>query len=140
MCTIIQWFNLVLLGASAIMDLRKKEIPLVYLVSMSLAAVCECIFCREVALWLRLAGCLVGILFLVAGRFTKEAIGYGDGWMIAILGLQLGLRRQFEVLLFASLLSGVVALLYLWKRGWKRTGGIPFVPYLWIVYVGAMWI
>jgi leader peptidase (prepilin peptidase)/N-methyltransferase len=85
-----------------------------------------------------LAGGLVGVLFLGISKLSKEAIGYGDSWLIGILGILMGAREMLAVLFIASLLAAAGSLIILWKKRWNKKAAIPFVPFVAVVYLGAI--
>lgn len=89
-------------------------------------------------LWLGGAG--VGILFFVVSKFTKEAIGYADSWMILLLGIYLGLWDILWLLSISLIISGIVAVILLIKFKYSRKIAFPFIPFLAIAYIGVMWL
>ena len=138
MCKIADWMILVLLGMCSVSDARKKTMPAVLLILFSIAVVGFALFDNAVSTRFRVVGLFMGLLFLLISKCSKEAIGYGDSWLILLLGIHLGYLRALGVLFGASLLAGVVSVLFLWKRGWKKKATLPFVPFLSIAYLGAM--
>ncbi len=129
---------LVFLVILAILDWRKKEIPVLLMLFMSVAVVAFTVFCRTESVRSCVAGAGVGLLLFLVSKCTKEAIGYGDSWLILLLGVYLGGLRVVQLMFVASLLSAVCSLFYLWKCHWKRSATIPFVPFLTIAYLGDM--
>ena len=121
-------------------DLKKRCIPMMALVMMQCLAVIIVVLFGWDNLHLKVLGVLLGFFFLGISKWTREAIGYGDSWLILILGLQLGILKLLRLLLFASLLSGVVSLICLWAYKWKKTATIPFVPFLTIAYMGVVFV
>ena len=87
-----------------------------------------------------MGGIGIGILFFIVSKVTKEAIGYGDSWLILLLGLYLGASKVLQLLFAASLGAAVVSLFYLWKYHWKRNATLPFVPFLVLAYLGVMFV
>lgn len=138
MCQIENWVIFLLLVICSVSDLRKRTIPILFLLILSVAVLGFTIFGDSVGVRLRVGGALLGILFLLISKCTKEAIGYGDSWLILLLGIQLGYLEAIGVLFAASLLAGVASLFFLWKCNWKRNTSLPFVPFLSISYLGAM--
>lgn len=138
MCKIADWIIFVLLGMCSMSDARKKTIPAVLLIVFSVVVGGFVLFDNAVDVKFRVGGFLMGILFLLISKCSKEAIGYGDSWLILLLGIYLGYLHALEVLFGASLLAGIVSVFFLWKRGWKKKATLPFVPFLTIVYLGAM--
>ena len=138
MCKIADGIILLLLGICSVSDARKKTMPAVLLIVFSVLVVVIAWFNHAVSTRLRAGGLLMGILFLLISKCTKEAVGYGDSWLILLLGIHLGYLQAFVVLFGASLLAGVVSVFFLWRCGWKKKATLPFVPFLTISYLGAM--
>ena len=119
--------NVVMIGfalAASVCDWKKRTIPVKLLVVYTVAAFICALF------RIKIGGLLVGILFFLVSKITKEAIGYGDSWMITIFGMYLGGKELIRLLFTASFLACFVSLAIMWKQGWKREGSLPFVPFL----------
>lgn len=140
MCRVGDIFVLILLAICSFKDLKKREIPISLLIIMSIGVLVLSICCNTEPLWSRGSGLLLGIIFFIISKCTKEAVGYGDSWLILILGTHLGLFKVIQLLFFASLAVGVCSLFFLWRHQWKRSATIPFVPFLLIAYTGVMFI
>ena len=138
MCQIENWVIFLLLVMCSISDFKKKTMPAVLLIVFSITVLGFVIFGDSAGVRLRVGGAVLGMLFLLISKCTKEAIGYGDSWLILLLGIQLGYLEAISVLFAASLLAGVASLFILWKCNWKRDTSLPFVPFLSISYLGAM--
>lgn len=124
----------------ALCDFKERRIPVLLLIFMNVVAVFFHCFSPKVSLVSVGAGVMIGILFLGISKWTKEAVGYGDSWLMLILGIYLGGLKVLELLLLASLLSGVVSLFGLCVLKWKRNNTLPFVPFMLVSYLGVMWI
>ena len=85
-----------------------------------------------------MGGVAVGLLFFGISKVTKEAVGYGDSWLVTILGMYLGGRRLLEVILTATVLAGIFSLIFCVFQGWDRKRSIPFVPFLTVAYLGVV--
>lgn len=86
-----------------------------------------------------LAGFIVGVVFVGVSMITREALGYGDSWVLCILGIYLGVGKLMEVLATVwslLLIAAVVAFVKSRKSG-KFT--FPFIPFLLTGYLG-MWM
>ena len=138
MCQIENWVIFLLLVMCSVSDLRRKTIPIVLILVLGIAVIGFAIFGDSIGVRLRVGGAILGMLFLLISKCTREAIGYGDSWLILLLGIQLGYLEAICVLFVASLLAGVASLFFLWKCKWKRNTSLPFVPFLSVSYLGAM--
>lgn len=131
------------LGAGSAMDLRKREIPAVFLGGFAAAGIL-------MQLWTMLAekemgGCagwmaggVAGILLMGIAKVTDQAIGYGDAWTAAVLGVWLGILPMMEIVFLGLFLAaGYSAWLFLVKRA-GRKHRIAFLPFLMAGYL--VWI
>lgn len=126
-----------LLFLCAFLDLKSKRIPIVLLVLMNAVAALFWLFCGE-SIFSGCIGALIGGLFLLISKFTREAIGYGDSYLMLIFGIYLGGLRVLQLLFIATFLSGMVSLVCLGVLKWKRKTTIPLVPFMAIAYVGVL--
>lgn len=140
MCEIGDGIMLLLLGLCAWRDCKEKQIPLTLLLIMSGAAVLFAVFCPRESLGAIIGGAFVGALFFLISKLTKQAIGYGDSWLILILGVYLGASLALQLLLLASFMAGVCSLFLLIRNHWNKRIGIPFVPFMFLAYLGVMFL
>ena len=138
MCKIADWIVFALLTACSVSDARKKTIPYVLLLALGIAVVAFAFLCDGVSARMRVGGALMGAVFLLISKMSREAIGYGDSFLILFLGIHMGSLAALGVLFVAALLAAVVSLFFLWKCRWKRQATLPFVPFLTISYLGAI--
>ncbi|MBQ8804129.1 MAG: prepilin peptidase [Tyzzerella sp.] len=138
MCILANGIMLGYLGICGYSDWKSKEIPTFTMILFSISTVLLTIACSKGNIGLIAAGGVVGILFFGISKLTKEAIGYGDSWVITLLGIYLGGVKLLWVLFLASLGASLFSLFYLWKYHWKKSRTIPFVPFLFIAYLGVM--
>lgn len=129
---------LLYLGAVALWDIRMKKIP-VWMIGLGVTlALFWNLTVREIPGELAWSGAAVGILFLIIGKVTDEALGYGDGLVIFILGIYLGFWRLLAVLTGAYFLAAVFAGGILIRKGFcakKFKSSFPFLPFLAAAYV-----
>jgi len=76
---------------------------------------------------------LPGCLILLTGFFSRERIGYGDGWLMLALGMWMNTAELLR------LFSGGVMLGFLYSLGCRKRE-IPLVPFLTAAYVMEKWI
>lgn len=133
------WALIFLLGC-ACFDLRSRSMPVWFLVmgSIGTGIYRVCHMQHNPMLWMGGAG--IGLLFFLVSKCTKEAIGYGDSWIILLLGVYLGVWNVLWLLSIAFVLVGGMALVYLAKNTYGKTISIPFVPFLAIAYAGVMYL
>ena len=138
MCQIADWIMWAMLLVCGIFDWRKKEIPVVLLIGMSIVTIVFFACAGRDMLWSRVAGGGLGLLLFALGKWSKEAIGYGDCWIILLLGIYVGLWGVCQVLFVAFAIAGVTALFCLWFRRWNRKMTLPFIPFLVFSYLGVV--
>ena len=113
-----------LLGIS-VYDIWFRRISgFVLLVAGILAAGCTVV--KGAAWWpAAAAGALAGAMLLLTARLTREAVGYGDGWLVTVLGLYLGFWQLMEVLASAWVLLACAACICLARKRWSRKAALP---------------
>lgn len=75
------------------------------------------------------AGALPGFFLLWLAWVSQQAVGYGDGCVLTVIGLYLGFAAGTGILMTGLLMMCPVSLgVLLWKKDRKRT--LPFVPFL----------
>ena len=112
----------------AVFDIRYRKLPLwITLIGTVIGAVLM-ITMKELSLERGLSF-LPGIVCLLYGKISKQAIGYGDGLLILMLGVYWDVHRILEVCIWAFFLGALIALaIFVIKRKGKQE--IPFVPFL----------
>lgn len=73
---------------------------------------------------------LPGMLFWMLSFVTREKVGYGDGWMLVMIGLFTGLWRCFLILLVGLISESLVVLVLLTIKKVSKNCQIPFAPFL----------
>lgn len=121
-----------LLGFCAVWDGIRKEIPLVVVwVGMTAALVLRACGAVGDGTWISaLLAVLPGAAFWLLSLITREKVGYGDGWVLMMIGLFAGLQRCFLILLAGLVAESAVAMVLLAAGKAAGDREIPFVPFL----------
>ena len=118
-----------ILGIQSYWDIKYREIPL--WMTLGGAAVGITISVLQQREWIDLILAFsIGLLVLLLGKMTKQAIGYGDGALICMMGCYFSIEYLWMVIICAVVLAGVLAciLFVFFKK--KKDYSIPFVPFL----------
>lgn len=131
---------IVFLTVCTVFDIKTRTLPVWFMILGNVAAVVFRIlnWRQENVLWL--GGIVIGIVFLLLSKWTKEGLGYGDSWMILILGISLGFRDMLILLSIALICSGLLAVILLARGGWSKKISFPFIPFLMVGYVGVLYL
>lgn len=121
----------------AVVDIRKGSfsgrnlVLTVILFSTAMAVLCF----LNVKEWkMFLGGGAAGAVFLLASIVTKGAVGIGDGYILMVCGMVLGLYQVVILIILALCLASAFGIL-LWVR--KKAGRhtkIPFAPFICVGY------
>ena len=120
-------------------DWKNKEVSVMLLVKMSAFAVLARIILGGDlvdVVW----GVVIGLCFFLLSKITREQIGYGDSWLITILGIYLGGEVMACLLLAACFGAGLFSLIFCSVYQWNRKYTIPFFPFLTAAFVGVIWL
>lgn len=121
-----------LLAVCAVVDGIKKEIPLaVVWCGILLAVILHIKGSLGEGTWAAaLLSVLPGAVFWTISLITGEKVGYGDGWMLVMIGLFTGLRRCFLILFTGLMLESAVVLFLLAVKKISTDKAVPFAPFL----------
>lgn len=120
-----------------IWDWLNREVPIIYLGFGTMMAGIYQIHHFENQWKSIIGGMLIGIIFFVISKCSKEAIGYGDSWMILNLGLVFGLWKTLLLLEIAFCVCFVFSFAGLLIKRLKRKTRIAFFPFLMIGCIGV---
>lgn len=138
----IEMILFLLLSVCAIFDIRKKEIPLtVVWVGIVLAVILGMRGDLGEVTWFTTAlSILPGSAFWMISLATGEKVGYGDGWILVMIGLFTGLGRCFMILLIGLMLESAAVLVLLAVRRISTDRTVPFAPFLLLGMGVVIWL
>lgn len=137
MWKIEQIIFLMYLGILAVLDIRSRKIPVWLLLFGGIgAAVYQC-FRRTIPWELGLSGAVIGGVFLLISKGTREEFGYGDSLLILVLGISIGVWNLVSVLVISFSLSAIISAGALAIGKFQRKTAVPFIPFLVIGYFGV---
>lgn len=138
MCKITDGIIMIFLVLAGMIDWKTKQIPLLLLIKMGLCILLFRLLIVDVSVKATVGGIVIGLLFFAMARVTKEAIGYGDCWIILMLGVYCGGFEVIQIVLLASLGTAIVSIIYCIRNGWGREHEIPFIPFMAAAYMGVV--
>ncbi|MBP3468824.1 MAG: prepilin peptidase [Lachnospiraceae bacterium] len=129
----------IMLAINSIWDIREKGIPGRLLLLEVISGMVLIAANREIAWgkdwYLYVFGSLIGMVLLLAGKFSGGCIGMADGIIIALLGGMFGYPDTLLLLMYAILIAaGFSILLIVLKKAGRKTT-IPFFPFLLLGYL-----
>lgn len=132
--------QLLFLGIGSFYDIKTRELPERFLfVSAALASVYS-FFWAKLPFGEILGGLMLGGGFLLLGRLTNEAVGYGDGVGIIVLGMMKGGSRTLLLLLAALFLSALAGGAKILCGKGKFSDILPFYPFLFAAALGGVFV
>ncbi len=124
---------LAILIVCSVSDIRRKEIPLLF-VGTGILGVLGLdiwrIWQQDMRIWEGVLSLLPGLCFWFLAFASRQKVGYGDGFMLILLGLGAGFLRCLTALCVGLLLSAVTGIVLLVIRKAHRGSEIPFAPFL----------
>lgn len=113
----------------SIWDIRTKEIPM--WVSLGFGG-CSLLYslCNHRDWRCICLAVLPGVVCLLLGYCTRQAVGYGDGILICALGMLYTLEEVAHICMVAIMIAGITGMILfiIFKKSGKYE--IPFVPFL----------
>ena len=122
----------VFLGICAVCDGVEREVPLVVVwLGIITAVVLHLQGLGGDRTWQDVALSVIpGVMFWILSFISSEKVGYGDGWILVMIGLFLGLWKCFLILMIGLISSSFVVLILLAVRRVSRDYQLPFAPFL----------
>ncbi|MCL2717868.1 MAG: prepilin peptidase [Lachnospiraceae bacterium] len=124
----------VFLALCTYFDIKSKWIPLKLIVLFGLVIIGICFKSGDSANWEILIRIMPGIFLLLIAFVTNQAIGYGDGIVILLIGLATDIHLVITFILIAFLLSAMVSIFILISGKGNRQTRLPFMPFLLIAW------
>ncbi|MBO4395130.1 MAG: prepilin peptidase [Eubacterium sp.] len=130
---IIQTIIVLYLVVMAVIDVQKKEIPLLpgaicFGITVVTLLVAGCDFMPI------LTGVMVGGLLFVISLVSRGGIGQADALVYAITGASLGFFKNCEVLLMSLVMAAVIGSVLMIVKHVGRKYRLPFVPFTLVAY------
>ncbi len=132
---IINGLVFLLLLICSVDDIHKKTIHLKKLIIFMIPIVIGTLIRTDIGIIQCITGMIVGVLFIVISKVTRGAIGMGDGLLLCVTGLGLGIWRNLEMLCYALLFAAIYSSILLIRNFRNRKRKIPFVPFLFLGYI-----
>ena len=123
---------LVFLGICAVYDGLEREIPLAVVWLGIIAAVVLHIqgLAGDGTFMSAVLSVIPGVMFWLLGFISGEKVGYGDGWLLVMIGLFMGLWKCFLILMIGLVSGSLVVLTLLVFKKVSRDYRLPFAPFL----------
>ena len=137
---ILSMVAVIYLGVLALMDAKERELSWwVLALGGVLAILCAGILLasREVTFDMLLFGAIPGVLLLVLAVLTK-GIGIGDGIVLLEASTFLLLERTLVAFGLSLMIMGAFSAVLLFLKKAKKELRLPYLPFLWIGSVGAL--
>lgn len=119
-----------LLVLCTIEDFKCKKIVTWHLIIVLPFLCLDIGFNHKVTVIARVIGILIGFIFFLLSKLTKEQIGIGDSYVIMTIGLLLGWLKCLEIITYSFFLSAIIAILLMSIFKFSRKRTIPFIPIL----------
>ncbi len=119
----------------SVVDIKKKEISICFFVLLGIISSIGCFLNSGKISVMTILGVVPGMLLMVIAKITDQCIGYGDGIILAEIGLLTGVGKCMLILALALAVAGVFSLGIVVVKRVNRKYKIPFVPFLTIAYL-----
>lgn len=121
-------FSLLLI--CSIDDIRTKTICIKKLLPFTIILLIGLILPIDISVIERIAGIFVGLIVILIAKLTHGQIGIGDGMILCVTGVGVGLWKNLEMFCYALMFAALFSMFLLIRNRRNRNRRIPFVPFL----------
>lgn len=129
-----------LLGISSCIDLKWKKVSLKLMLLYGILGIVRAVFYPSQTILSVTLGALLGVFIMGVSKITRGGIGMGDGFILMVTGVYLGLWENLELLSGGFFLTFFYSVFLLAIKKENRKKEIPFVPFLFTYYLGMLFI
>ena len=122
--------EILFLSFGTFFDMKTRKLPMALFWIFGLLGVLGNVFFINQGVKRIVAGCVMGGFFLLIGRITNEALGYGDGLGILILSIYEGWKDSVEIIFYAFVVSALYGIFKIVVCGGNQRDSMPFFPFL----------
>ncbi len=133
--------NCILLGVLALfawIDLKQKEFSLLLLGASAALGFLLFFVTDNGSLFGVLGGMCVGGVLMLCTLASRESIGLGDGLLLVVTGIYLGLWENLVLLFLAAAFCAATGLILVLMKKCTRKQTLPFAPFLLVSDVAMM--
>lgn len=123
---------LLILFIGGAFDLHKKRIPWWIFGAGLIMSILILLISEDIGILNRLLALIPGLILLLTGFVTRQQIGYGDGIIVLLTGLMVGIKNCLSILVLGFGLIFVFSIFLLLIKKIKKKHRIPFVPFLFL--------
>ena len=128
---------IVFLFTSGIFDIKKKSIPLPLIVGGGIVLLFLSLLDHNMNWMVSILGAVLGAVLLLLSKILRGAIGVGDGLVVLLVGFVMGIYGGCVVLFYSLFLASLFSIVMLCLKKLKKKDSIPFIPFLFISYLGV---
>jgi len=120
----------VLVCTEAYRDFKKHKVSVLFITIIAALGVVTYIPSMDLRLISVSGGMIIGLGVMLTAFFTKQKIGYGDGYMLMATGILLGFRDNMAMFLISLIYCSIFGLGLMFFRKAGKNTEIPFVPFM----------
>ena len=122
-----------------IFDIREGKLPAMALAVSAILSLLTMVLFYRSDIKSGIFGMIVGIFIYIFARLSK-VIGEGDGLLLMITGLLLGIIGNIELIFVAVFIAALVSIVLIAVFKFDKKRKMPFVPYLMVSYVAIVFM
>lgn len=132
------WSRIAVMGMLALCsaeDIRKKKVCLNPILAFGILGVVFHMLWQLQSIGNLLLGMMVGVSMLFLSVLSAGKVGAGDGLVLLVTGIYLGLEQNLVLLLYGVFLCGIWAIFLVVFQKKNKKDTIPFIPFLLAAYI-----
>lgn len=135
----VETIAVILMIGLSVLDWKRHHLPKLLLGALTVLALIARVG-GNISFPVFISGTIPGVLFLILSCMTREGIGYGDGWVVVLLGVVFGLWKTVCICMIALFGMACAAMIGMSFLHWDKKKRLAFVPFLAVGCLGVILI
>lgn len=122
----------------SIKDIKTREIPIVLILIQFIVIIIIFPFRKDIDIIESITGGLLGGFLVLISKVSRGRIGVGDGLVLSVTGIGLGVKSNFIMILYGMLFAAIFSMVLIIVKKVNRNYKLPFIPFIFAAYIGVL--
>lgn len=128
----------VMLFLCCLKDIKTKSVSMIIIIPCFIVLMICLPFRSDISIINGFLGSLVGFIMIGIGKVSNWQVGMGDGMILILTGIGLGLWENAFLLIYALVCISLFSVVLLFMKKISKKTTLPFIPFLFLGYLAVI--